>query len=90
MLPGRYEFSWSRLTLACFHLRFKEKAVRTVRTHCLLIKEEVNSSSMSAAFQKTAISEWKGETLQTMSEHLGFQLRLDQATCMLHTTDNQD
>ena len=55
-----------------YWLRLKEKALRAVRTHCLLVKEEVSSGAMVTALKNTSVAEWKGETLQTLSEHHGF------------------
>ena len=44
-------------------LRFKEKAVKTVRTHVLLIPEAVNTKEMTKALKATSLSEWKGEVI---------------------------
>ena len=51
-------------------IRFKEKAIKTVRAHVLLIKEEVKASDMLKSLKNTAVSEWKGEVSHTNSELL--------------------
>ena len=50
--------------------RYREKAVKTVRTHVLLVTEEVKTDDMIKALRKTSASEFKGETLQVMHESL--------------------
>ena len=50
--------------------RYREKAVKTVRTHVLLVTEEVKTDDMIKALRKTSASEFKGETLQGMHESL--------------------
>ena len=50
--------------------QFREKAVKKVRSHVKLVVEDVKSESMKKIFRQTALSEWRGETIHTMSEML--------------------
>ena len=43
-------------------LRYKQKAMRTVRTHVKLVSETVKSDDMVKALRDTAACEWKGES----------------------------
>ena len=50
--------------------RYKEKAIRIVRTHVLLIPEEKNSATMETALKSTAVPSWSGEVTHLASEPL--------------------
>ena len=58
------------LSIPLSPLRFKEKAIKTVRTHVLLVKEDVKASDMLKTLKSTAVSEWKGEVSHANSELL--------------------
>ena len=51
--------------------RFKEKAIRTVRTHVLLVVEEVQTQNMIKTLRGTAANEWRGEVIHGTHENLG-------------------
>ena len=52
-------------------LRYKQKAMRTVRTHVKLISEQVKSDDMVKAIRDTAAADWKGDSFQSSTEKLG-------------------
>ena len=71
---GRTLFTDFKINMEiCFEfLRFKEKAIKTVRTHVLLIPEAVNTKEMTKALKATSMPEWKGEvTSNANNECLG-------------------
>ena len=53
------------------NIRYKEKALRIVRTHVLLIPEEKNAAQMEDALKKTAVPSWSGEVAHHANESLG-------------------
>ncbi|CAE7839372.1 Gyltl1b [Symbiodinium necroappetens] len=53
--------------------RFKEKAMKLVRTHVLLVNEDVNVKGMTKALRETKVPEWKGEVSQLQDQIPGFR-----------------
>ena len=49
-------------------LAFKEKAIRKVRSHVLLIAEDARSEGMKKLLQSTSVSDWVGETITSHNE----------------------
>ena len=52
-------------------LRYKPKAMRTVRTHVKLVCETVKSDDMVKALRDTAACEWQGDAFVCGSESQG-------------------
>ena len=52
-------------------LRYKQKAMRTVRTHVKLVCETVKSDDMVKALRDTVACDWKGDSFVCGSESQG-------------------
>ena len=51
--------------------RYKQKAIKTVRTHIKLVTEAVKSDDMVKLLRDTAACEWKGSAYMAGSEFRG-------------------